>query len=270
MNASKFFKTFFLLLISAILLTSVTVAQDKGAQDKKDEPVANPDGSYSTKSFNEAERPEDSYLAKFQAMDVVSKLINKNLEQIYLLKVIVSNFSDKGWKDDYDKSYTGYKKGMEYYYKRNLIYSKVEFENNKKAISELLKKMADQYKKDTNDMLGECADKIMMLHLDAKTKSDPNKREELFKNQMRLRIAYGQFDDASNSTTEHNYESALYHYRVAKTYAIKILEELAKPEEQDSIKEKYKFHKADNLNRIFEAKKEDAKKEEPKKEEPKK
>ena len=33
---------------------------------------------------------------------------------------------------------------------------------------------------------------------------------------------------------------------------IKILEGLAKPEEQDSIANTYKVHKADNLNRIYE------------------
>ena len=178
--------------------------------------------------------------------------MKKNLEQIYLLKVIVTNFSDKGWKEEYDKVYSGYKRGMELYYKRNIIYSRVEFETNKKDIGDLMKKIISEYAKQTQSMLNECADKILMLHLDARTHSDPNKHEELFKNQLRLQIAYGQFDDALSSEIEHYYEGSIYHFRIAKTYAIKILEDLAKPEEQESVANQYKVHKADNLNRIYE------------------
>jgi len=100
-------------------------------------------------------------------------------------------------------------------------------------------------------MLTECAEKIMAMHLNSTTHSDPDKKKALFLNQMRLKIAYGQFDDAINSTINHNYETAVYHYRVSKTYAIKILEQLSKPDERENLVKKYKVHKADNLNRIL-------------------
>jgi len=245
-------------LIAFVFLFSFTLSSALIAQDKKktDEPKLNPDGSYSSTKYNEAERPEDSYLAKFHARDVVEKLMKTNLEQIYLLKVIVSNFKDQNWKADYDKVYAGYKKATELFYKRNLIYSRVEYENNRKAISDLMKKMTTAYEKDTQTMLNICATQILQLHLNASVRSDPNKNTDLFNNQMRLRIAYGQFDDAIAAMVDKKYETALYHFRVSKSYAIKILEDIAPTDKKQGIKDKYKFHKADNLNRIFEKQKE--------------
>ena len=83
------------------------------------------------------------------------------------------------------------------------------------------------------------------------TRSDPNKNRELFHNQMRLKISYAQMDDARASRIARNPEVALYHYRVAKTYAIKIIEALSDPKDADANKQKYDVHKADNLNRIL-------------------
>ena len=123
-----------------------------------------------------------------------------------------------------------------------------------------MKKMSDKYKEDTQKILDDCHGKIVALHLNQKTRSDPNKHDELIKNQTRLRIAYGQMDDAENEYTAKNYEQTLYHLRVAKTYGISILENVAYSDEADAkggdtvkkVKETYKFHKADNKNRIYE------------------
>ncbi len=220
-----------------------------------------PKGSDSlNENFNQAEKPDDSYLAQFHAQDVVSKLVKKNLEQIYLLSVIVTNF-DKGWKADYDKIYDEYKRAIELYYKRDMIFAKVWFERNQKSISDLMKKMAEQYNKDTQVILDDCHKQIVALHLNQKTRSDPNKFKELIQNQMRLQIAYGQMDDAEDEYTAKNYEQSLYHYRVAKAYGIRILETVAYADESDGkndglkvkdVKEKYKKDKADNRNRIYE------------------
>jgi Ni/Co efflux regulator RcnB len=141
-------KTISILIAVSMLAFSALIAQDKTTDKKSDTNYTklNPDGSYSSTKHTEADRPEDSYLAKFHAQDVVSKLMQKNLEQVYLLKVIKTNFKDKGWDADYKKAYAGYKKGMELYYKRNIIYSRLELENNKKDIQKILEKVAKVYK----------------------------------------------------------------------------------------------------------------------------
>ncbi len=253
-------KTVSILIAVSMLAFTVLVAQnntDSTTKKKSDTNYTkrNSDGSYSSKKHNEAERPEDTYLAKFHAQDVVAKLMKKNLEQVYLLKVIKMNFKDKGWDEDYKKAYAGYKKGMELYYKRNLIYSRLELENNKKDLQKILKKVALVYKDKSLKMLEECAGRILALHLEATTRSDPNRHDHLYANQSRLRIAYGQYDDAISAITSKHFETSIYHFRVAKSYGIKILESLAGEKIKD-VKDKYKFDKADNLNRIFEIKEE--------------
>ncbi len=249
---TKFVK---MILVSvSFLFTLSTVALSQEATD------LDPKGSDNmNKNFNQAEKPENSYLAKFHAQDVVNKLLSKNLEQIYLLNVIVHNFKDYGWKGDFDKIREEYKRAVELFYKRKVIFARVWLERNEKAISALMKKMSDKYKEDTQEILDQCHAKIVELHLNQKTRSDPNKFRELIKNQTRLRIAYGQMDDAEHEYQEKKFEQTLYHLRVAKTYGLHILETFAYVEEGDGkgssvkeLKEKYKFHKADNKNRIYE------------------
>ncbi|HPJ36173.1 MAG TPA: hypothetical protein PK358_15135 [Spirochaetota bacterium] len=245
------------ILVVASLILAFTLSGF--AQEAKE---LDPKGSDNiNENFNQAEKPDDSYLAKFHANDVAAKLVKKNLEQIYLLNVIVTNFDKYGWKGDYDKIYEEYKRAIELYYKRDTIFARVWFERNQKSISDLMKKMSDQYDKDTQGILDKCHSQIVALHLNQKTRSDPNKHKELLQNQMRLRIAYGQMDDARNEAISRNYEQSLYHYRVAKSYGIRILETVAYTDEADGksdglkvkdIKETYKKDKADNRNRIYE------------------
>ena len=248
-------KKIFLFFMVAVLSFSLSASSQEVSE-------LNTDGSDNmNENFNQAEKPDDSYLAKFHAHDIAAKLIKKNLDQIYLLNVIVQNFPDNGWKTDYDKIYEEYKRAIELYYKRNIIFARVWFERNQNSISELMKKMSDKYKEDTQSIMDACHKEVVALHLNQKTRSDPHKNKELLNNQARIMIAYGQMDDAENAYMAKNYEQALYHYRVAKTYGIRILETVAYTDEAEKkeggitvkeVKEKYKFHKADNKNRIYE------------------
>jgi hypothetical protein len=258
MTMRKFFKLVSTIFVISFFMFSLAIAQEKGKEaDKKEDTIKKmPDGSYRSKQHDEATRPDDSYLAKFHAIDVVNKLMKQNLDEIYLIKVIASNYSDKGWNAEYDKLYNGYKEGMELYYKRNIIYSRDRLEKNRADIRELFKKIIEVYKKQVEVLLGECAGKILQLHLDVSSRIDPNRFEALYQNQLRLRVAYSQLDDAEAAAYEKYFMGAVYHLRVSKAYGISILEDLAaKPEDRDGIKNKYKIDKADNLNRIYAAEK---------------
>ncbi len=178
-----------------------------------------------------------------------------NLEQIYTLNVITTNFKKDHpeWESDYNKIYDGYKKAMDLYYRRNIIYSRVKLEENRKHINEFYKKVSDIYRDDTLEMLNRCASAILELDLQASTSLNPNASRKLFNQKMRLRVAYGQLDDAERARLDRFYGLSIFHYRVAKTYAIAILEDLD-PEQYAAKKDahsKYYIHKADNLNRIM-------------------
>ena len=220
-------------------------------------PKKQPDGTYKMPGKDSSQQPDDSYLARFHAHDVVAKLMKKNLEQIYLLNVITKNYKKGDWRKKYQACYEGYKYAMKLYYRRMLTFSRRYFEKNKKEISDLLKAIAADYRKETEKMLEECASKILGLHLMANTRSNPDAHRKLFNNQSRLRIAYGQFDDAENSTRDHLYDTAIFHFRVAKAYAIQILVDIdgTDAKKRKELMNKYAKDRADNLNRIYEKQK---------------
>lgn len=228
----------------------------------------------STASKDQMEDPdsrmmrEDNYLERFTAIETVERLMKENLENIYILKVIVANFPEAGWKADYDKLYDTYKMGLQDYYKRRVIASQKSLLENKKQISELFGKANVKYKKDADDMLDVCAKSVLIVSLNKLTRYDPDKHKQLNDNIMRLRVAYGQTDDAYEATVHHKYIYSIYHYRMAKTYAISIMDDLINDQMvrkdfqdadeqkaiQDLISKKNSFdlptHRADNLNRV--------------------
>jgi hypothetical protein len=110
---------------------------------------------------------------------------------------------------------------------------------------DLYKKISELYKKQSDEMLLKCADKILDFSLDEKNQFDPNRSKVLFNNMMRLWIAYGQIDDAEKARIDGIYKTSVFHLRVTKSYAITILEDLD-PESRG----KYDVHKADNFNRL--------------------
>ncbi|MBN1495828.1 MAG: hypothetical protein JXA07_03610 [Spirochaetes bacterium] len=236
------------LVVIGLFVVSLAVAQEK----KDDGITKMPDGSYRSKDYDESNRPEDDYLAKFHANEVVDKLMKRNLDEIYMLNIIVKNNSGKGWDSKYQEVYNGYKDGMEQYYKRNMVYAKDKLQKNHAAITDLFKIMYEDYRKQCEDLLNECAGKILQLHLDIGSRIDPDKSDLLSDNHLRLRVAYGQMDDAQKAMSEKYGLGAIYHLRVARAYGISILEQLAKDEnEKKSVRDKYKVAKADNLNRIY-------------------
>ena len=240
MKASRIKRVCLFFLVSILFFPSLANSQEK----KADEEAIKRDPSL---AYTEAERPEENYLARFTGIKISEKLIKQNLENIYMLKVIVSNFKQQDWEADYQKIYASYKRGVSLFYRRNVIYARVELEKNKRDITQLCKKIFAVYKKQCTEMLDECSDKILNFSLDERTKYDPNKNRILFKNMMRLWIAYGQIDDADVAAVDDLYKSSIFHIRIAKSYAIKILEQLD-PKKSEG---RFNVHKADNRNRVL-------------------
>ena len=241
------------LIMAGVFMAGLAVAQ----QPKDDGITKMPDGTYRSRDHDESSRPDDSYLAKFHAQDVVDRLMKRNLDEIYLLRVITENNSGKGdWKTKYDEIYNGYKDGLEQYYKRNIIYARDKLEKNQAAIRELFKVIIADYQKQCEDLLNECAGKVLMLHLDVSARIDPDRFDQVHKNHLRLRVGYGRLDEAQSAVFGNYYSGAIAHLRMARAYGIAILEDLAKDEaERKAVLDKYKVQKADNLNRIYQQQK---------------
>ncbi len=214
----------------------------------------------------------DNYLQRFKAVESIDGLMKDNLERIYLLKVITSNFDVADWKQGYQNVYKQYRDGLQNFYQRRVITANSILEENRKSISDLLKKVSEQYKKDTEEMLDVCAKAVLIVSLNKLTRYDPDKNQQLYDNMSRLRVAYGEVDGAYEASVDHKYMYSIYHYRVAKSYAIQIMNDLINdemirkdlpdPEEERMIRElidkKKGFdiptHIADNQNKIKERK----------------
>ncbi len=247
----KLFSIVLVILLSFSLIaqqgeeqTTTTTSGQEETPEGMDEAQLNPETQYST-----ADRPEDNYLARFHALDKIYKLEKENLDLIFTLNVIKENFKgeESEWEQQYEDVFDGYKTAMDYYYRRKIIYAAVKLEENKKHINELYKLISDKYREDALTMLNLCADNILQLSLQASTASNPNSNKKLFNQITRLRVAYGQMDDAEEARVKRLYNTSVQHYRVAKAYAIAILEDI-NPEEYMG---QYQVHKADNLNRIY-------------------
>ena len=239
----NFFAVVMIIFFTAQIQTFAQQAQPANQPEKKEADTVKKDTAKD--EYTPANRPEENYLSRFKAIEVAERLTKQNLEDIYILKIIISNFSDQGWQKEYDNIYAQYKKGVSKYYRRDVVYSRAELEKNKQAIMGLYLKMAEMYQKQTDEMLEKCADKILDFSLDEKNQFDPNRNKVLFNNMMRLWIAYGQIDDAEKAKNDGINKTAIFHLRAAKTYAILILEELD-PESRG----KFELHKADNMNRL--------------------
>lgn len=237
------------LFVIVIILTVSVAGFSQESGTTNDSGNVNVNQTNPENEYSEADRPEDNYLSRFHALDRCQVLMKRNLEEIFVLNVIKENFKKDypDWDKMYTDVYDGYKKAMDLYYRRNVVYAAVKLEYNQKKINEFYKEISDKYKEKCLEMLNLCAVNILDLTLDAKTKSDPNKNKVLFNNKMRLRVAYGNLDDAERARLDGNYSLSIFHYRIAKMYAISILENI-NPKE---YRNKYDVHKADNKNRIW-------------------
>ncbi|MFW5808080.1 MAG: hypothetical protein ACOCWH_03395 [Spirochaetota bacterium] len=246
------------MLMAVIIAVSLIAQEEQPAQEdqpaQQDTDASGGDGLSEAQldpasEYSTADRPEDNYLARFHALERIQELEKSNLDKIFTLNVIKENFKEDypDWENTYDDVYEGYKSAMDLYYRRKVIYAAVKLEENKKHINEFYKTVSDQYREDALDMLNLCADNILQLSLMASTVSNPNSSRKLFNQITRLRVAYGQMDKASEARVRRLYWVSVQHYRVAKSYAIAILEDI-NPEEYYG---NYQVHKADNLNRIY-------------------
>ncbi|HPJ39639.1 MAG TPA: hypothetical protein PLT75_14435 [Spirochaetota bacterium] len=258
------------LCVGVLILLPVIAHAQQTEQPKQATSTTTADSNYDpAKDPDSRMLRSDNYLKRFEAVETVENLMKDNLERIYLLKVIVSNFNEAGWKENYTNIYKKYRDGLQNYYKRKVITSQNILTENRKEIQDLFKKVEIKYRKDAEEMLDVCAKAVLIVSLNKLTRYDPDKNKQLMENMMRLRVAYGEMDDAYESKIDHKYMYSIFHYRVAKTYAIAIMNDLINnemkrkdmpdPDEEKMVDELIQKknsldlarHHADNLNKIY-------------------
>jgi uncharacterized protein YeeX (DUF496 family) len=97
----------------------------------------------------------DNYLQRFKAVESIDGLMKDNLERIYLLKVITSNFDVADWKQGYQNVYKQYRDGLQNFYQRRVITATNILEENRNLFLSL-KEVSEQYKKTPKRCLTWC------------------------------------------------------------------------------------------------------------------
>lgn len=229
MNIKKFgkicaFATLFGILITYPVFVS---AQEQSKDSAKESKSTTQQTQEAMKDPDSRTLRSDNYLNRFRAVESVEWLMKENLERIYLLKVITSNFDNADWKKEYNDIYTQYRDGLHNYYQRKVIASSIILgvdpmgigntsneeilkkypgnKNNRTAISDLLKNISAKYRQDTTEMLDTCAKAVLIVSLNKLTRYDPDKNKQLLDNMMRLRVAYGEMDSAYDAGIDHKY-----------------------------------------------------------------
>jgi hypothetical protein len=195
-----------------------------------------------------------TYLDRFENSKRGRSLIEENLHKIRVLEIIVSNFGgDK--KSALQELKDEYVLGKKLYYQNVYNRSVNILLKNKKKINELFKQFSLQYKKKTSQILEQCASQLTEFEINEISLepgaefSESNKK--IISNAHRLKIAYQQERLGNNMLFYNRHYEAIMHYRLAKTFGIAILADLAPGKDgSDKIKSEYKVDLIDSKNKM--------------------
>jgi hypothetical protein len=187
-------------------------------------------------------------IEKFKAHTDVQKLQNENIKKINLIEVISKNF---GYTTNYEKLRKDYWSARILVSKKQITKAQDLLQKNQKEINESLKVISKYYQVVSQEMIDECIDKIQELEFIANANSDIEMKRKVIDLKDKIRLAYQQFDTASEANGDQRFVTSITLYRSIKSYAIAILKEVAGPDEKIKIDDKYKIHIVDNRNEVY-------------------
>lgn len=221
------------LIVSSLVTGGALFAQDAAAGDQAavDESVSVPERA--------------SYLERHHAIRRVNQIKDRTLADIKRLKVLVANFGGdiEGSTADFDKIRETYHAAEKERYRRRFVQSAQLHEGTRKLIFELYKKFTEKFKAQTGDLLAECAQNMVDAEFAISGEPGQNTRStaRIFNSSQKLVIAYQQTAMAEDMSRIERFDEAITHYRLAKSFAINVLQHLEQDEaKKNEIEEKYK------------------------------
>ena len=202
----------------------------------------------------ETKKAVGNYLDRMYSKKASIKLLERNRNEIYRLKVIIANFGKDG-KDSASqlkKVLKDYKEGMKLYYTNNYITAARVLKKNREDIASLYKIMLAVYRKQTQELLGKCADELVNEELKGTTSPSVNTDANVQlveQGKLKLRVAYGQYNMATDALKHRRMAQSIAHLRVARYHGVYMLIALAKDEkEKKQLKSNYKTYLLDSEN----------------------
>ena len=223
-------------LALAVLFSVTGLAAQGAATDSKpsvDESVSEPERA--------------SYLERHHAIRRVNEIKDRTLNDIKRLKVLVANFGGQieGSDADFKKIRETYHAAEKERYRRRYTESAKLHEETRELILQLYKKFTTRFQDQTAELLSQCAQN--MVDAEFAVSGEPGQNSSsgstarIFNSSQKLYIAYQQTAMAEDMIRTDRFDEAITHYRLAKSFAINVLQTLEdSSQKQDEIEKKYK------------------------------
>ncbi len=187
-----------------------------------------------------------TYLERHHAIKRVHQIKDRTLADIKRLKVLVANFGGEvgSAQADFEKIREMYHSAEKERYRRRFVESARLHEDTRKMISDLYKKFTETFQNQTADLLAECAQNMVDAEFAVSGEPGQSPRSStarIFHSSQKLNIAYQQTAMAEDMIRTDRYDEAITHLRLAKSFAINVLQNLEDSEQkQNEIEKKYK------------------------------
>lgn len=195
-----------------------------------------------------------NYLDVYHSKQKAFQLKESNKNEIYRLKIIVANNGESDEKTKLKTVIENYKTAIKTLYTRNYLKSAKELEKNRDDINDLYAILAKKYRKQADDLLDKCADKLVDMELSESIEPGSEKSSQarlIAKIRIRIMVAYGQLSMAEGMEKSQKYADAISHYRVSIYHGIEILRSLAKDQDEErKIIQEYEVAMADSENKL--------------------
>lgn len=256
MNSSKQRVKKLFIGFSALVFTgSVLYGQNSNATDSGKD--TQKESQTTTKSEDKNEKLVGTYLDVAHAKENSVRYDDIIKNDIYKLQVMVANFGDASDKSKLDEVIKDHIEGKKELFKRKYLYSWQILKNTKANINAIMVHLSQKYQKQSNDILGKCAELLVDREIGIGNSADVNAQsagktsKKITDNKIRLMVAYDQLNMADKFKYEERMAEALTHYRLAKLHGINILIDMAiSQDEKNKIKAEYKVDLLDSENRI--------------------
>jgi len=201
-----------------------------------------------------AERETTTYLDRQIAARKIDTLKVQVKTDIFRLYKLQKNMGAQvsGAQELYQRIRGLYQKGMDSYYKREVIESYNALKDARSLALDLYQKYSDYYEKQLSELLATCSESLVNLEMESSVNPDQGYLlDDIAQNHYKLKIAYNEVATANRMKRDNRYDTAVEHFRIAKLYAIHVIKALeTNPEKKAALDAKYRIDIIDAMGGV--------------------
>jgi len=200
---------------------------------------------------------KSSYNKLYKPLSLIQRLSYENFRSIKLLQAAIVNYG--GGETEMDRLVDQYAEASALYFQNRIEDSALKFQENEKAILAMAKKLAQVYRRDTENIMMENIKLNIKYTMKLALKGDkvnPSADKLLDNGRSGYQRANDYYDRYINATSASPREliTAIYYYRRSKENFILMYDAIdLEKDKKEELKEKYRKDIDDSKNRIYRA-----------------